>query len=203
MRRKTAVIAASGVVALTAIGGAVVGIPALAEDRAESSNSASHEEAAQTRIADSLKPLVDDGTLTQEQADKVASTLASERGFGHGGRHGGHGTLGGGEALTAASSAIGITEDELRTKLQSGSTLGQVADEAGVDRQKVVDAIVKAEQDELAQRVKDGTITQAQADEFAANLESRATQMLDRSGMRKGGHHGGSQPTASPSPTTS
>ena len=43
-----------------------------------------------------------------------------------------------------AAKALNLTTDELRTKLQGGTSLGAVADAAGVDRQVVVDAIVAA-----------------------------------------------------------
>src|SRR3954447_26598046 len=59
-------------------------------------------------------------------------------GEGHG-RHLGHG---GGVDLETAATALGITPDELRTELEAGKTIAQVAGEKGVDVQTVIDALV-------------------------------------------------------------
>ena len=74
-----------------------------------------------------LKKLVDAGTINQAQADAVAKALESARppgGPDHGGRRPG---------LTAAAKAIGISESDLRTALQSGQTIADVARAKGVD----------------------------------------------------------------------
>jgi uncharacterized protein (DUF433 family) len=54
------------------------------------------------------------------------------------GRGLGHGDLG----LDAAAKAIGITTDALRSQLEAGKTIAQVAKAHGVDVQKVIDAMV-------------------------------------------------------------
>jgi hypothetical protein len=46
------------------------------------------------------------------------------------------------ELLTAAAGAIGISEDELRTALEEGRSIAQVAEDNGVDVQTVIDAMV-------------------------------------------------------------
>src|SRR3954452_23110431 len=81
-----------------------------------------------TAIKDALKGLVTDGTITQQQADKVATTLAETLPKGRTGRAG----LGRGAALPSAASVIGITEDELRTQLEAGKTLATIADAEGI-----------------------------------------------------------------------
>ena len=88
---------------------------------------------------DALAPLVANGTISQSQADAVIAALEAARpeggpGFGHGFGHGAD--------LEAAATAIGITEDELRTALQSGQSLAEIAQAHGVTPQAVIDALV-------------------------------------------------------------
>jgi hypothetical protein len=108
------------------------------------------------RLQETLKPLVAAGTITQAQADAVVKALVSAQpqpgmgGMGgRGGRHGGFGRGGYGRAGRSAlagtvATALGITPEELQTKLQSGSTIAQIAAARGVPVQKVIDAVVNA-----------------------------------------------------------
>lgn len=71
----------------------------------------------------------------------------AERGpGGHHGMRGGPG-MGGMGLLDTAAETLGLTEEELMTQLQDGSTLGEIADAQGVDRQTLVDALL-AEQEQ-------------------------------------------------------
>ena len=111
-------------------------------------------------IKSALKGLVSDKTLTQAQADKVATTL-STAGIGRGGPggHGGGGRgFGGGPGgdLTSAATALGISEADLRTALESGQTLAQVARTKNVSVDTLVAALVKAEKARIAQAVPTG-----------------------------------------------
>ena len=71
--------------------------------------------------------------------------------------------------------ALGLTPAELFTELHSGKTLDQIATAKGVDLQKVQDAAEAAELEarkaEIAQAVKDGTMTQEQADWLLKGME--------------------------------
>jgi hypothetical protein len=108
----------------------------------------------------SLDGLVADGTITQAQADAITSAVEAARpadgegrGPGMGGRHGG--PAGRGFGLDAAATAIGITSDELKTDLEAGKTIAEVATEKGVDVQTVIDAIVAQATTDITQRVTD------------------------------------------------
>jgi hypothetical protein len=57
--------------------------------------------------------------------------------------------------LDAAAKAIGITTDELRTELQDGKTMADVAEAHDVDPQKVIDALVAAGKERLEQAIED------------------------------------------------
>lgn len=116
-------------------------------------------------LADSLSKLVTAGTITQAQADSITAALEANRpagmpddgmgGPGMGRHHGKGGPGMGGEGkggpgmgrgrgagLEAAATALGITADELRTELQSGKSIADVATAQGVNVQTVIDALV-------------------------------------------------------------
>lgn len=166
MRKKLIIAATAGALSL---GGLAVAVPALA-DGGDAGGSAVE------RITDALAGLVSDGSITQEQADEVASTL-SEAGIGQG--HG-PGGLRGGPDLSAAATALGMTEDELRTALRTeGTTLADVAEQQGVPVDTLVDALVTAGEERIADAVEDGRLTQEQADERLADLEERITERVE------------------------
>lgn len=144
-----------------------------------------------TRLAEILAPLVTDGTLTQAQADKVVETLKAAGpmgGRGHG--HMGHRR----EGLDAAATALGMTAEELRTELRSGSTLAEVAEAKGVDIKKVIDAMVAEVSEELDEAVAAGRMTQEQADERLADATERISDHVNRSGPPEGGPRGDGPP---------
>jgi hypothetical protein len=126
-------------------------------------------------VDDVFDKLVSDGTITQAQADKVQAALEAARPAGGPGGPGGRG----GPGLDAAAKALGIDAGELRTDLQSGKTIADVAKAKGVDVQTVIDALVKEMQSHLADAVSSGRLTQAQADEMKANATERATAMVN------------------------
>ncbi len=180
MRTKLVIAAATGALTLSALG---VAAPALAAtDDAEGTASSVAE-----RIADALSGLVDDGSITQEQADEVATTL-SEAGLGDRGGHHGRGP-----DLATAAEALGMTEEDLREALGTGATLAQVAEDQGVAVDTLVQALVAAEEDRIAEAVVDGRLTQEQADERLADLEQRVT---DRVEAESGGRGPGGGPGA-------
>jgi hypothetical protein len=135
-------------------------------------------------LASTLAPLVEAGTITQAQADAVIAAIEEagppEGGHGGPGMRGGHGGHGGhgGPGLEAAAGAIGITEDELRTALQGGDTLAEVAEANGVDPQAVIDALVAELRTRLDQKVADGDLSQDQADEKLASGTERITERM-------------------------
>ena len=133
-------------------------------------------------LADSLAALVADGTITQAQADAITASIEANRpqggpgegehgrpGMGRpgqggpGGRHGGRGP-----GLDAAATALGITTDELRTELQSGKSLAEVATAKGVSVQSVIDALVAEATTRITDMV-NGVQPEAPADAPATN----------------------------------
>jgi len=94
--------------------------------------------------------------------------------------------------LAAAAEALDMTTDEVSTALQAGTTLEQLAEEAGVDLQDVRDAIQAVRETELRTRIEqavsDGTMTQEKADWLLEGLDKG---FLDGPGFGFGfGPHG-------------
>ena len=179
--RKKLIMAAAGALTLT---GLAVAVPAMAEE----ATSGDAQSSVVERITDALSGLVSDGSITQEQADEVATTLGEAGiGRGHGGGHGGR------LDLSAAATALDMTEDELRTALEpEGTTLAQVAEDQDVPVDTLVDALVQAEQDRIAQGVEDGRLTQEEADERLAEVEERVTERVNSADPGRGhGPRGG------------
>jgi hypothetical protein len=116
----------------------------------------------QTFLADTLAAQVASGSLTQAQADAITAALQAAHAAGgnggpgsdHGGRGGDHGGRGErGPRLEVAATALGITSDALKTELQAGKTIAEVATAQGVDVQKVIDALVADATTNLTERI--------------------------------------------------
>ncbi|MGY2001829.1 hypothetical protein [Blastococcus sp. SYSU DS1024] len=177
MRKKRIIaMTTAGVLALG--GGLAVAVPALADEASSTTRP--------DRIRDALAGLVEDGSITGEQADEVAATLA-EAGLGG---HGGHGR-GGRLDLATAATALGLTEDELREALATeGTSRADVAEQEGVAVDALVDALVAAQQERLDQAVTDGDLTQEEADARLAGLDERITERVAGEETGPGGRGG-------------
>jgi uncharacterized protein (DUF433 family) len=150
---------------------------------------------------DRLDRAVEDGWITQEQADERAQGLVERmtdlvngdllpfpgpialprgRGFGDG-------------PIAAAAETIGITPAELLEELGDGSPIADVAEKHGVDAGAVIDAIVEAMRERLDQAVEDGWLTQERADALAGAFEERAADLVNGEPLpfpRPGWHRG-------------
>ena len=128
------------------------------------------------------------GRLTQEQADAIKERRKesdSVLGVGPGGpgggpwlhHRGGHdfGVRGPGEVTEAAAKALGISRDELFERMRDGKTLEEIAKDEGKSFDDVKAAVKAAVKKELDEAVKEGRLTQKQADEIL----SRSTEHLD------------------------
>ena len=85
-----------------------------------------------------------------------------------------------GNPLAAASTYLGISEADLRTKLQAGQNLGQIAAAtAGKSRDGLIAALVADETAKIDAAVKAGTLTADQATQLKANLTAHITAEVD------------------------
>jgi membrane peptidoglycan carboxypeptidase len=142
------------------------------------------------RLREVLQPLVDDGTITAEQADAVTAQLIENRpergefgergeGRGPGGHRGGPGLFGRGVASEALTDLLGIDAQELRQELRDGATLAEIATAQGVEVQAVVDELVAELDERLTNAVENGRIDQADADQKLAEAEAKITDMVN------------------------
>ncbi len=140
-----------------------------------------------TRLRDTLQSLVDDATITAEQADAVTAHLIQngpergERGErrGPGGSRGGPGMFGRGVASEALTDLLGLDAQELRQQLRDGATLAEIATNQGVEPQAVVDELVGELTERLDNAVENGRLDQADADQKLADAEAKITDMVD------------------------
>ena len=188
-------IVAGAVVAL-AVGGTGAAIAATKhsnspgnESKAVISDAAKQLGIEPAKLSGALKKAVEDridaavaaGRLTKAQGSELKQRIESHGfplvappfgGPGHMGHHGLHG-------LDAAASYLGLSEDALRAKLESGKTLAQVAQGQG----KSVDGLVAALKADLKQHldraVADGHLTQAEEDQILAQADQRLTDLVN------------------------
>ena len=139
------------------------------------------------------------GKITKAQGDAMKARSAQGGvpffggphggGFGHHG--GGFGHRGGGEA---AATYLGVTEAELRTQLESGKTLAEIAKAQGKTVDGLKKALTDATKTKLDAAVKAGTITQAQADEMLKRATDHVDDLVNGTfgphGDGDGDHHG-------------
>jgi hypothetical protein len=200
MHKRTSALILSGILATGALGAvAITPASATTSDNAVTSRIA--------HIKSALSGLVSDGTLTQSQADKVAGTLDSKMPkpgmAGPGGQKGGMGGHMGGMDMSAGKEAVakalGMTTAKLDTALKSGKSLADVAKDQKVSVDSLVKAMVALAQDKLAAAVKDGKITQEQADMMKSSLTQRITNHVKGVRADRGPGHGQRGSEMSPS----
>lgn len=168
--------------------GGLVALPALAgaqDDVAPETTEAPAER------PDVLGDLVEEGVITQEQADIIRQRFEEYRaefGRGHHRHHGFPGLRG--EAGAVVSDLLGLTEAEIFEAFQAGTSLADLAAEQGVEVQTLVDALVDEAEANLAEKVADGTITQERVDAILENLEERITAGVNAERPLFDGRHG-------------
>jgi hypothetical protein len=115
-------------------------------------------------------------TVFAQETTPPAQTTPANPCPGGKGWGGGFGMWGGSTAtFDATAEALGLTPTQLFEELHGGKTLADIAKEKGVDLQKVQDAAkasqTQAMKDAITQAVKDGKMTQAQADWLLKGLD--------------------------------
>jgi polyhydroxyalkanoate synthesis regulator phasin len=195
----------AAVAVASVIGGGVAGavltgpVAAVAQEAEVEADPSVVSDSFQT-IEDVLAELVDEGVITQEQADTVGERLEAARP--HRGFRGnvGRGFIGG--ALDDVATTLGVTVEDLGAALREGSSLADIAAENNVDIQEVIDLFMAQAQERLDAAVADGRLTADEAAERATEIESNITAMVNGEmafGHRGGfGHRGFGGPTAEP-----
>jgi len=126
---------------------------------------------AYTRIVDKLSPLVEDGTLTQAQADAVAELLAADLPLGPRGHRF--------EAILAVADFFDMTPRELRTALQDYDSLAAFAEANDSSADELIALLVDQAETRLDEAVANGRITEDQKAELLANATEHITDLVN------------------------
>jgi hypothetical protein len=191
-------IVAAGVVAVAVVGaGAAIAATRDTSPQAESQavvNDAAKElgvqpseltAALKKALSNRVDAAVEAGRLSKEEGEALKARINSGAfplfggphrhlgrfgpGFPHGPRH----------DLADAAEYLGLTVAQLRTQLNQGKTLAQVARDRDKSVDGLVDKIVEAKKARIDDAVEDGRLTRARADEILADLEERVTELVN------------------------
>ena len=87
----------------------------------------------------------------------------------------------GADWFTVAADAVNMDEDAFWEALMEGGSIADLAAAQNVDVQTLTDAIIAAESASFAELVADGSITQEEADEWAAEINEEVPEFLNDS----------------------
>jgi hypothetical protein len=198
-------VAAIAAVALVAAGGGGAAVAATSGSGSPSNfldSVAKHLGVSRQKLDDATKAAAIDqvdaqlaaGKISKAQADELKKRieaghvppLAGGRGFGPG--FGGPGPglpgrgllkVGIGDSLTAAAKYLGLSESDLRSKLNDGQSLADVAKAQGKDLTGLKQAIVDTAKADLDKAVADKKLTQSQADDILAGVKDHVADMVN------------------------
>lgn len=190
MKRNRKLMLGLGVLLAAAGGGVAV---AASDSSPSEENQAVLDDAAKqlgispTKLSDALKKALSDrvdaavaaGRLTQAEGDALKQRINSDEFPLFGGLHRGFGHFGFFGNLTAAADYLGLTEAQLRSQLEGGKSLAQVAQAQGKSVAGLVDSLVAAAKQRLDQAVAAGRLTQAQETEMLGGLRDRITSLVN------------------------
>lgn len=135
-----------------------------------------------------LTEAVKAGKLTQEQADKMNENAADrvkaqlenthkdKGGFGFGGY----------DKNEELLSILKLDAAKLSEELKAGKTLAAIAEAQGVDEDDVIALLVKQHEENLAEAVKAGKLTQEQADKLNENTADRVKKQIESTHPARG-----------------
>jgi len=158
------------------------------------------EDATKAAAVDQVNADLAAGRITKAQADELKARIQSGdgvlgglRGPGFGGGPGGFGGAGGfgipglagkpfiANELAAAAKYLGLSESDLRSKLEAGQSLADVAKAQSKDLAGLEQAILDAAKADLDKAVAAKDLTQSQADDILANLKSHIDDIANGS----------------------
>ena len=145
------------------------------------------QDATKAAAIDQVDAVLADGKITKAEADRLKARINSGDyppffGPGFGGRHEFHGGSGMhmfGDKLSAAAGYLGLTQDQLRTKLMNGQSLAGVAKAQGKSVDGLKQTILDAAKTRLDQAVKDGDLTQGQANDMFDRLKAHVDDLVN------------------------
>jgi len=157
-------------------------------------------EAAKLARIDMVNKAVADGKLDQERANRMIAAIQSGRGPGQPGmgqrgqgqegqRPGGPGQRnqrpGGPGGMmqggpTVVADILGLTPQQLRTEMQAGKSLAQIAEAKGISRDTLKAKLLEAHKTRSAAAVTAGKLTAEQAQQMMDRAAARIDAMIDR-----------------------
>lgn len=190
-------IAGIAVLAVAGAGGAIAATKLLTPSERSQAivNDAAHQLGVDpTKLSDALKKALENqvdadvaaGRITKAEGDALKQRIESGEypifGFGGPGRHfgfgfGHHGLFG--AKLDAAATYLGLTEAQLRTQLEAGTSLADVAKAQGKSVSGLVDALLADAKGKIADAVKNGRLSQSEADDLLNGLKDRITDLVN------------------------
>ena len=152
-------------------------------------------------MATILKDLVAKGTITQAQADAITASATAARAAAEANRPmrgmGGPGKADRAAIETLISTTIGVDSATIKSRLQAGESLAQIA---GAKKDALIAALVADHTKRIDAAVTAGALTAAQATEMKKNLVAHVTEEVNEVGGKgpfgkgpkggKGGHEG-------------
>ncbi|MCX2727458.1 hypothetical protein OO015_08120 [Thermomicrobium sp. 4228-Ro] len=147
------------------------------------------------KLDDLLSALVNEGIVSQEQADRIRQYLASQAQT----RCYQAQVLPAADILSTAANKLGITTSQLALELRQGKSLAQIAAEHNVSRDDLKNALLQAAQSNANALVQQGILTQEEANQALQAVQSNLDTLLDQTGLRgfkrgfgwgRGWHHG-------------
>jgi polyhydroxyalkanoate synthesis regulator phasin len=130
-----------------------------------------------------LDGLVDKGVITRAQADAILDAVQKAD---HGDKHHHHEFVG--DVFKASATYLGMTDEQLKTALATGKSLGEVANATpGKSRNGLVDTLTAQANQRIAQALKDGKITADQAEKLRTETSAAIIRIVD--------HEHGKKPT--------
>lgn len=124
-------------------------------------------------IKDVLDGLVADGTLNQDQANKVYDGLTAKLKDARGDRQERRA-----DWAADVAGVLGISADQLKADLKAGQSLSDIAKANGKSDQEVIDGVTAAAKTRLDAQVAAGTITQPQADALLERVTVRIQRVI-------------------------
>lgn len=141
--------------------------------------------ALETTRKQMLDEAVQQGRITREQADKMASgpkgfpgffgDFRGKPGFPPEGVGPGFPPEGGRGFMPKIDMAgiLGMTQEQLKSKLQSGKRMPEIISERGMTVEQFNQKVLEAQKEALAKAVSEGKLTQEQADKMIQRMEQR------------------------------
>ena len=93
-------------------------------------------------------------------------------------------------AFLATLEGLGISSDAVEAGREAGQTLAQIAEAEGVGRADLVDGLVVAAEERLAEAVANGTITEDEAAEKLAGIADKIDERVDAEPRERRGNGG-------------